>query len=78
MYAHPDPKVCLCERPRAFQGIDASRTSSTRKRCGKRVRRHNDALIALTARGHGATVVTANRADFRLLSRAVGVSVLFV
>lgn len=36
----------------------------------------NDALIALTARRHGATVVTANRADFELLSGEVGVSVL--
>jgi predicted nucleic acid-binding protein len=35
----------------------------------------NDALIALTARRHGATVVTANRADFELLSGEVGVSV---
>ena len=32
----------------------------------------NDALIALTARRHGATVVTANRAVFELLSRKVG------
>jgi predicted nucleic acid-binding protein len=38
----------------------------------------NDALIALTARGRGATVVTANREDFRLLARAVGISVLVV
>lgn len=36
----------------------------------------NDALIALTARRHGATVVTANRLDFALLSKHVGVSVL--
>ena len=35
----------------------------------------NDALIALTARRHGATVVTANRLDFELLSKEVGVSV---
>jgi predicted nucleic acid-binding protein len=34
----------------------------------------NDALIALTARRHGATVVTANRLDFELLSKEVGVS----
>jgi predicted nucleic acid-binding protein len=38
----------------------------------------NDALIALTARRHGATVVTGNRIDFQLLSRHVGVSVLMV
>lgn len=36
----------------------------------------NDTLIALTARRHGATVVTHNREDFELLARAVGVSVL--
>ncbi|HSB72300.1 MAG TPA: PIN domain-containing protein [Candidatus Methylomirabilis sp.] len=34
----------------------------------------NDALIALTARRHGATVVTANRADFELLTGEIGVS----
>ncbi|HXV63365.1 MAG TPA: type II toxin-antitoxin system VapC family toxin [Vicinamibacteria bacterium] len=38
----------------------------------------NDALIALTARRHGATVVTANRAEFQLLSQKLGVSVLSV
>lgn len=36
----------------------------------------NDTLIALTARHHGATVVTANHVDFDLLSRQVGVAVL--
>ena len=36
----------------------------------------NDVLIALTARRHGAAVVTANRTDFELLSRELGVSVL--
>jgi len=36
----------------------------------------NDALIALTARRHGATVVTANRADFQLLSKELGIAVL--
>jgi predicted nucleic acid-binding protein len=36
----------------------------------------NDALIALTARRHGATVFTTNRLDFELLSREIGVSVL--
>lgn len=33
----------------------------------------NDALIALTARRHGATVVTSNRTDFDLLSRELGI-----
>jgi len=36
----------------------------------------SDALIALTARRHGATVVSANRGDFDLLSREIGVRVL--
>jgi predicted nucleic acid-binding protein len=36
----------------------------------------NDALIALTARRHGATVVTANRIEFELLSGELGVSIL--
>ena len=38
----------------------------------------NDALIALTARGHGATVVTANRQDFEILGRKLGIAVLVV
>ena len=38
----------------------------------------NDALIALTARGHGATVVTANRTDFEILGKRLGVAVLVV
>jgi len=36
----------------------------------------NDALIALTARHHGATIVTADRVDFDLLAKEIGVSVL--
>ena len=38
----------------------------------------NDALIALTARRHGATVVTANHTDFDLLAQQLGVSILGV
>ena len=38
----------------------------------------NDALIALTARRHGAAVVTANRSDFELLSKAVGFVALYL
>ena len=38
----------------------------------------NDALIALTARGHGATVVTANREDFQILGKRLGIAVLIV
>ncbi|WP_437646950.1 type II toxin-antitoxin system VapC family toxin [Sorangium sp. So ce362] len=33
----------------------------------------NDALIALTARRQGATVITANRADFEILSAEIKV-----
>jgi predicted nucleic acid-binding protein len=39
----------------------------------KRREFQNDALIALTARRHGATVVTANAGDFNLLSRELGI-----
>jgi predicted nucleic acid-binding protein len=38
----------------------------------------NDALIALTARRHGATVVTTDRQDFELLRRTVAIEVLSV
>jgi predicted nucleic acid-binding protein len=44
----------------------------------KRQAFQNDTLIALTARGHGATVVTANRDDFELLGRELGISTLIV
>lgn len=44
----------------------------------KRREFQNDALIALTARRHGATVVTANRGDFMLLAEVTGVHVLTV
>jgi predicted nucleic acid-binding protein len=36
----------------------------------------NDALIALTARRHGAIVVTANSSDFELLRSVLRISVL--
>lgn len=36
----------------------------------------NDALIALTARRHGATIVTADKTDFDLLAKKLQVSVL--
>jgi predicted nucleic acid-binding protein len=44
----------------------------------KRREFQNDALIALTARAHGATVVTANKEDFELLGSALRVPVLAV
>lgn len=44
----------------------------------KRREFQNDALIALTARRHGATVVTTNHRDFDLLKRELRVSVLHV
>jgi predicted nucleic acid-binding protein len=53
----------------------------TDRRCGggdrnKRREFQNDALIALTARRYGATVVTANLSDFDLLARALRIHVL--
>ena len=42
----------------------------------KRQEFQNDALIGLTARRHGATVVTANGEDFRLLATELRISVL--
>lgn len=44
----------------------------------KRLTFQNDALIALTARRHGATIVTANRNDFERLGRELGVSLFNV
>jgi predicted nucleic acid-binding protein len=44
----------------------------------KRREFQNDALIALTGRHHGATVVTANREDFALLAKVTGVRILAV
>jgi predicted nucleic acid-binding protein len=41
----------------------------------KRREFQNDALIALTARRHGAVVVTANQGDFDLLSRRLRVPI---
>ena len=42
----------------------------------KRREFQNDALIALTARRHGATIVTANAGDFSLLSGKLGIRVV--
>jgi len=44
----------------------------------KRQAFQNDTLIALTARRHGATVVTANRGDFELLGKELNVSIVIV
>lgn len=42
----------------------------------KRQEYQNDALIGLTARRHGATVVTTNSEDFQLLAKELRLSVL--
>jgi predicted nucleic acid-binding protein len=42
----------------------------------KRREFQNDALIALTARRHGATVVSANVSDFNLLARELRIQLL--
>jgi predicted nucleic acid-binding protein len=44
----------------------------------KRRESQNDALIALTARHHGATVVTRNRGDFELLARKLHLAVVLL
>jgi len=44
----------------------------------KRREFQNDALIALTARRHGAAVVTANTGDFSLLAERVRVELVLV
>jgi len=44
----------------------------------KRREFQNDALIALTARRHGATVVTADSQDFDLLAKELRIAVLSV
>ena len=44
----------------------------------KRQAFQNDALIALTARRYGATIVTADRTDFELLAAETRVAVLVV
>jgi predicted nucleic acid-binding protein len=44
----------------------------------KRREFQNDALIALTARRQGATIVTRNRRDFELLATKLPVSVVYI
>jgi predicted nucleic acid-binding protein len=44
---------------------------------GKRREFQNDVLIALTARRHGATVVTTNHRDFALLKDRLKIKVLY-
>jgi predicted nucleic acid-binding protein len=43
----------------------------------KRREFQNDALIALTAKRHGATVVTGNREDFSLLRSGLKIAVIY-
>jgi predicted nucleic acid-binding protein len=38
----------------------------------------NDALIALSARRYGATIITANRTDFELLAKELHIRILLV
>lgn len=60
------------EAGRVIAKIGAARGWETTSR----VRFQNDVLIALTARRQGATLVTANRADFDVLAAETGVSVV--
>jgi predicted nucleic acid-binding protein len=44
----------------------------------KRQEFQNDALIALSARRYGATIITANRTDFELLCKELRIRILLV
>jgi predicted nucleic acid-binding protein len=44
----------------------------------KRQEFQNDALIALSARRYGATIITANRTDFELLGKELRIRILLV
>ncbi len=44
----------------------------------KRREFQNDALIGLTARRHGASIVTTNHADFSLLGRRLNLEVMYL
>jgi predicted nucleic acid-binding protein len=60
------------EAGKLVREIGDSRGWETRKRRDFQ----NDALIALTARRHGAAIVTANREDFEILGRCLGVRIV--
>jgi len=62
------------EAGRLIQKIGDARRWNT----GRRRDFQNDALIALTARRHAATVVTADQADFEPLARELRISLLAV
>jgi predicted nucleic acid-binding protein len=71
-----------CWEPTALDWWEAGRVvqevgDATGWEIAKRREFQNDALIALTARRHGATVVTANRADFRLLADRLRIRVVY-
>ena len=53
-----------------------ARTRKAQRNPAKRRDFQNDALIALTARRHGATVVTTNREDFGVLAGRLPISIL--
>jgi predicted nucleic acid-binding protein len=57
---------------RLVRNIGDKKTWDINKRQGFQ----NDALIALTARRHGATVVTASHSDFELLRSELRISIL--
>jgi predicted nucleic acid-binding protein len=69
-----EPTASDCGRSRIIQTVGDAHDWDRNKRRDFQ----NDALIALTARGHGATLVSANREDFEILGRRLGVAVLVV
>ena len=71
----------ICWEPTALDWWEAGRLvqkigDAERWDRNKRRDFQNDALIALTARRHGATVVTANLTDFEPLARELRIPVL--
>ena len=58
-------------------GVIAKVGDAQRWERAKRREFQNDVLVALTARRHGAAVVTANRRDFQLLSAELRIPVVF-
>jgi predicted nucleic acid-binding protein len=72
----------ICWEPTALDWWEAGRLvqeigDAAGWEIAKRREFQNDTLIALTARRHGATVVTANRDDFRLLANRLRIRVLY-
>jgi len=62
---HPRPRECGSNRDRSWEN-PGERGIERRGGCGSV---HFEVLIALTARGHGARLVTGNGPDFKLIQK---------